>query len=320
MIEFVLSDADLAEVRFAVSPLHELTLSLRVVHDPGRYPLHLPWSRRLARLRPRLDMAVLGALTNDRGWTPDFLSPRPDSPFTRIEEDLARVRSTPPQQVRDDLHAIHGRIPTAVAGRPGRVLERIADAIENYWHLALAEHWDRMRTILEADIVYRGRLLTQAGLDAMFADISDRISFHSPVVRVRIAGVAPRRIETKGAGLTLLPTLFALHTGVPVDPTAPPILIYAARGTGTLWETPHNTSSAALDAVLGRVRAQLLTSLTEPASSTDLARRNGVSTSAINQHLRALRDVGLLTSTRYGRSVLYLRSELGDALVRPQRP
>jgi hypothetical protein len=31
--------------------------------------------------------------------------------------------------------------------------------------------------------------------------------------------------------------------------------------------------------------------------------------------LRALRDAGLLTSARHGRSVLYLRSELGDALI-----
>ena len=30
---------------------------------------------------------------------------------------------------------------------------------------------------------------------------------------------------------------------------------------------------------------------------------------------RVLRDAGLLVSTRYGRSVLYLRSELGTALL-----
>ena len=41
----------------------------------------------------------------------------------------------------------------------------------------------------------------------------------------------------------------------------------------------------------------------------------GVTASAVNQHLRVLRDAGLLISTRYGRSVLYLRSELGSALL-----
>jgi len=55
--------------------------------------------------------------------------------------------------------------------------------------------------------------------------------------------------------------------------------------------------------------------LESPASSTELAVRLGVTTSAVNQHLRTLRAGGLLTSARHGRSVLYLRSELGDRLV-----
>ena len=63
------------------------------------------------------------------------------------------------------------------------------------------------------------------------------------------------------------------------------------------------------------VRARLLTVLESPASSTELAIRLGVTTSAVNQHLRAMRDAGLLSAARHGRSVLYLRSELGDHLV-----
>jgi len=35
----------------------------------------------------------------------------------------------------------------------------------------------------------------------------------------------------------------------------------------------------------------------------------------VNQHLRALREAGLVTSTRYGHSVLYFRSELGSVLL-----
>ena len=44
-----------------------------------------------------------------------------------------------------------------------------------------------------------------------------------------------------------------------------------------------------------------------------------MTTSAANQHLRVLRAGGLVTATRYGRSVLYLRSELGDALLGVRR-
>ncbi|MFL6144273.1 MAG: helix-turn-helix domain-containing protein [Labedaea sp.] len=313
MIEFVLSEADLVGVRFAVSPLNELTLSLRVLRDPGRYPLQLPWSRRLMEIRPRLDLAMLAALINERGWTPDFLSPRPESPFTRIDEELTRVRSTPPRAVRRDLLAVHGSLPSIVEGR--RVLDRIVTALRRYWDLALAPHWERMRAVLESDIVYRGRLMAQYGLGPMLAGISERISFDSPVVRVRIHGVPPRRVAVAGTGLTLLPSLFALHTAVPVDPAGPPLLIYAARGAGTLWENRRVGSAAALVAVLGRVRAELLTGLAEPVSSTELAHRMGVTASAVNQHLRALRDAGLLTARRHGRHVRYGRSALGEALA-----
>jgi DNA-binding transcriptional ArsR family regulator len=40
-----------------------------------------------------------------------------------------------------------------------------------------------------------------------------------------------------------------------------------------------------------------------------------VTSSAVSQHLRVLHDARLVSRTRAGRSVLYLRSELADALV-----
>lgn len=70
-------------------------------------------------------------------------------------------------------------------------------------------------------------------------------------------------------------------------------------------------------ALLGVVRAGLLVALETPASSTELASRLGVTPTAVNQHLRALRDGGLLVGVRDGRSVLYRRSPLGDRLVAP---
>ena len=139
----------------------------------------------------------------------------------------------------------------------------------------------------------------------------------SSSVKARAAELifSARRVEAAGQGLTMMPSVFARRTAVPVNRSAPPLLIYAARGLGTVWETGRASGPAALAAVLGQVRADLLTGLTQPRSSTDVARCTGVTTSAANQHLRALRDAGLLASQRHGRSVLYARTELGDALV-----
>src|SRR3546814_1054178 len=91
--------------------------------------------------------------------------------------------------------------------------------------------------------------------------------------------------------------------------------MYAARGVGTLWETDRGTAPDAVANLIGEVRASLLDLLASPASTTELAHRLRVTPTAVNQHLRAMRDAGLLTSSRHGRSVLYLRSELGDRLI-----
>ncbi|MFD9702914.1 DUF5937 family protein [Lentzea sp. NPDC059081] len=306
MIEFVLGEGDLADVRFAVSPLNELTLSLRVLKDPAKYPLHLPWARRVSGV----DAEVLLALSDDRGWTPDFLSPRPRTPFTRIEDELAALAEVSTRTMRRDLRAVLGDVPAVLRDR-----HRVIEALRTYWDVALAPRWERMRAVLEADIAHRGRETARGGLGAMLSGISGRITFAGPVVRVRIAGAEPRRTEAAGHGLTLVPSVFARRTAVPVDRGAPPLLIYAARGAGTVWETGRVPGPAALAGVLGQVRADLLAGLGEPRSSTDIARRAGVTTSAVNQHLRALHAAGLLVSQRHGRSVVYARSELGDALV-----
>src|SRR3954451_21825188 len=76
MIEYELAGNDLGEVRFAISPLNELVLSLRTLRDPGRFPLQLPWLRATGPARAGLDLALLGALTNESLWTPVYLTPR----------------------------------------------------------------------------------------------------------------------------------------------------------------------------------------------------------------------------------------------------
>jgi hypothetical protein len=127
MIRYELVGMDLADVRFAVSPLNELVLSLRAWRDPGRYPLHLRWLHTLDEERAGLDVDTLLALTNDRLWTPDFLNPRPHSPLTRIDDELARLANTDPVVVRHDLRAVHrtGPLPRPLRGPAPRVLARI---------------------------------------------------------------------------------------------------------------------------------------------------------------------------------------------------
>ncbi|WP_225801542.1 helix-turn-helix domain-containing protein, partial [Streptomyces sp. NK15101] len=72
----------------------------------------------------------------------------------------------------------------------------------------------------------------------------------------------------------------------------------------------------ALVGVLGRTRAELLRDLTAPRTTTELARRLGVSNATASAHAAALRAAGLLTTTRTGRSVHHAPTPLGELLTR----
>ncbi|MDR3084504.1 MAG: helix-turn-helix domain-containing protein [Streptomyces sp.] len=66
---------------------------------------------------------------------------------------------------------------------------------------------------------------------------------------------------------------------------------------------------------MGRTRALLLLELAAPASTTQLARSLDLAPGAVGDHLTVLRRAGLLDRARTGRSVLYRRTALGDALA-----
>jgi DNA-binding transcriptional ArsR family regulator len=59
----------------------------------------------------------------------------------------------------------------------------------------------------------------------------------------------------------------------------------------------------------------VLRALDAPASTTHLVEALGMSLGAVGDHLAVLRDSGLVTRVRSGRSVLYRRTSLGDALL-----
>ncbi|MEP6666102.1 MAG: winged helix-turn-helix domain-containing protein [Nocardioidaceae bacterium] len=94
-----------------------------------------------------------------------------------------------------------------------------------------------------------------------------------------------------------------------------PMIAYPARSIATLWESGMPPSSEALAALLARTRAQLLTALGDPNSTTALAMRLAITPGAVSQHLSVLRSNGLVTRTRIRGSVVYHRTPRGDTLV-----
>src|SRR3954453_14627657 len=133
MVTYEFCIEDLARTRFAISPpwgggggggrraralspSGEAVASLRLLLDPCRAALHLPW---LSELRDGrlgdLDLRAAAAMLPAEGYIPDFLTPPPTGPLGEFEGELDTVRATSADQVRHDVEwLLEGRPPPAV--------------------------------------------------------------------------------------------------------------------------------------------------------------------------------------------------------------
>ncbi|MFM9371001.1 ArsR/SmtB family transcription factor [Streptomyces sp. Da 82-17] len=327
---FVLGAGDVADTRFALSPLHETVMSLRVLREPGLSALHLPWRRAVVGRLGGLDTELLLSVVARRRTLPDFLTPRPVTHFASVTEQLAVVRDTPPAVVRRGLLDTHEPDPlpeplraAASGGGDAAVCalrDELCRLLEAYWQVAIAPWWPQIRLVLEADMTYRARQLATGGLRLMFADMHPDLRWRDGVLEVHRVIGGGFRTPGDGRGLLLVPSVFAHKPAPPVTSEVAPVLAYPSRGVGTLWsDTPPATPTGALTELLGATRARLLAHLEEPLATVELARRFRVTPSAVSQHLRVLYATGLVARARHGRQVLYRRTALGDRLLGAER-
>ena len=146
MITLRFGPAALANVRFAISPLVEARRSLRALDDPSRGALHLPWAIEARRLTADLDLSLLRALEPSGVYTPDFFSPPPTGPLVEVEDELAVVAATPPEQAVAEIQRSYRRKPSlppvleAFVEDPAAGVAAVADLLRAYWDHALAPH------------------------------------------------------------------------------------------------------------------------------------------------------------------------------------
>lgn len=319
MISFGFSLEDLARTRFAISPMWELVTSLRVLRDPARAALHLPWVREALPIARGLGLEGALALTPPEGYMPDFLTPPPSGPLASFEGELELVRSTSAHQIACDVKSLRdygnpaGPLEPFLRDPTGEV-ERLCDALADFWVAALEPHWPRVLALLDEDIRYRARRLTEGGPARLFGDLDPRVSWEGD--RIEVDQVYCEDVELRGRGLLLVPSAFQVTR--PASITSPPwqpTLIYPCRGVALLWEETPPEGPDALVRLVGGTRARLLSVLDAPRSTTQLARSLGISPGGVSQHLSVLRNSGLVCAERAGRSVLYLRTSMADRLL-----
>lgn len=316
-------ERDLLRCRFALSPLYETQEAVRTLSRPERHGYHLPWLRRIRSAADGIDLRRLRLLMPRVGHNPDFFCPPPESPVVSFAEEIALVRSTPLDAARRDLTLALAETPGAAEsdlGRemladPARAVREIAGLLEQVWQRLVEPDWPRLRALLEADVAYHSRRLAEVGFGRMLGELSPRLVWaDSTLTVVGTRGNHDRVLG--GRGLVLVPSVFTWPEIIGGhEPPWQPAVIYPARGIGGLWTEAADRTPDALARLLGRVRADVLCALDEPAGTTALAHRLGLAPSSVSAHLSVLRDAGLLTSRRHSHQVLYERTPLGIALA-----
>ncbi len=321
MLRIEVGADDLTATRFAVAPVIELEQLMRSLDARpevmATYPerLRIRWLKRYSTVKLLPGMRVIRAVRSPRSGV-DFISPPPAGLAQTIADDLAAVRATPLDLARSEIAAaLKGRtVDDGVAdilARPDLV-EIIASALGEAWHALLADDWPLLQSIVERDVMYRAAQLTREGWAGALEGISPRIRWDGGIT---ISGVHDMVIRLGGRGLLLVPSVFIRpDIATFFEPPWRKALVYPARGSGALWGG-EAAAPASLGRLIGASRARILTALDSPTTTTQLRLNTGMSLGGIGDHLAILLDHKLVSRSRSGRSVLYRRTLIGDALV-----
>jgi DNA-binding transcriptional ArsR family regulator len=348
MFRLLFSDGDLERTRIAATygPYAEALFSLGVLAD-GRgstvfegwreqvRPQATGWAGPLFRLfgrAPRLDLFTL------------------IGPTATVEESTHAVLSLGRRQLRAEVEAAAHWTVTADGALPDWVF-RLADeagarrgfaaALSVCAGATVGDRWGQIRAHLDAEVASGVRVLAEHGMERFFNQLHPNLRWHGGSLLVResshltddvrsnvfaarpdvVAGVGD--IHLNGQGLVLVPSVFCrrITPYVSVAGTdGPTVLFYPALREITdahrLWARDRLESSrAALVALLGRTRAEALEALSTACTTTELARRLGVSLPTASHHAAVLREAGLITTRRQGSAVLHLATPLGLALI-----
>ncbi|MER5462390.1 winged helix-turn-helix domain-containing protein [Streptomyces sp. NPDC002668] len=314
---------DLLRTRFALSPLTELTRLLRLLRGGSRPALSARWVNRLEPayrcLLRETDLHAVLALESARGGV-GFINQPPAGMAQTWPDDLAAIQATPPRQAREEIdqwlagHPVREERSLRVL-RGADPVDRIAHALDQAWHALLAPLWHQLRAICDYDVVHRAGRLSQFGWAAALDGLHDGVRWHDGAIELK-GDPTGDPVSLDGGGLLLVPSVFVWPgLVVHVDQPWPKALIYPARGVAAMWESSFDAAPEALHALIGAARARLLTALEQPATTTQLVAMLGMTLGATGRHLAVLREAGMVSRARMGRSVLYRRTPLGDALA-----
>ncbi|MFF3858223.1 helix-turn-helix domain-containing protein [Streptomyces sp. NPDC002209] len=344
MLRIHFTGVDLARVRMAGRPdaLWETILSFHRLRDRRDARLFGEW-RTETRSRLNSETRLLGALIPSRGYFPDFLTPVEGQYGWDVGLDA--LRGIRPERMRRELTLLGAGtgvgaafgMPSAVSGGadasvPRRLrdfmdggtkhLPRLLGELRGYHRAAVEPYWTHIQAQIEAERAARGRALLDGGADELLASLPPMLRWRAPVLECDYP--VDRDVRLRGRGLLLQPSFFCRKTAVTLhDPELPPVLVYPAAAqlasapTGGESIRPlEEQRQRTLGKLVGHTRSVVLRAIGDGATTSELARRAGVSLASASQHACVMREAGLVTTLRRGNAVLHTVTPLGAALLK----
>lgn len=306
---------DLARVRVAPGPdpMWEILLSLHVLRQRSAAAVFGAWRANVRTTLPD-DARWLMQLAPPVGYSPDFLTPTAGS--CALDAGIDAVLSTPVESLRADLAQLGSQQRLdprthLLASGDVATLDSLGEALRAYYRHALAPIWDEVRAVVDADRAVRARSFLDTGCEGMLAALHPTISWSPPVLSIE-SRFPHRDVHLNGQGLVLVPSYFCWERPIMLrDQRHPPVLVYP------IARDLHVASQGrrALEALLGRTRAAALQVIAGGCTTTELARRLGISAASASAHASVLRDAGLAVAQRHRNSVLHTASALGVELL-----
>ncbi|MFD3639844.1 ArsR/SmtB family transcription factor [Streptomyces griseus] len=257
---------------------------------------------------PQIDMAGLTGGTTCIDEAVDNLLAAPRA-LTRLEVEYLDVRPA------------HRMWAQTLAGGDREARLQLAGALRACHRVAVAPYWQQMRLDLDTARAGYARTMAAGGVERLLETLCDPlVRWRPPVLEVRHPRDAD--IHLRGRGLVIAPTVFSSQQAEVlqnlVDQEQPPVLALPTVGEGTDGSAHWLTEEAAersLDDLLGRTRAAVLAAAADGCSTTELARRLGISLATASEHAGVLRRAALISTRRDGKAVLHTTTHLGAALL-----
>jgi len=314
---------DIGRVRIAgePDPLWETIFGVWRLRRPGPELIYGRWREHALKASRREDLELLLPLVRG-AYYPDFLTPAEGS--VGLAAALEAFRSTPAARLRDELEELvrhAGPRPSwmsRLAAGDTEIVGRIADALQSQYESSIGPFWGEARAHIEAERSRRARVLLDQGAEGLLDSFRPMMRWAPPVLEVDVP--FEQTLDLEGRGLVLLPSF--LSWGSPDtlhDPALPPVLVYPIEHDLTLRPPGvRPADGASVAALIGRTRTSLLESLGDGRTTSELARRVGVSAASVSQHTAVLREARLIYTSRAGKAVVHTITPLGQALLGEQ--